>query len=218
MASALTSEFPQNQHLKILLDTSIPNSFKNQYMAGSLFTGGHNYKTRAFLKDIVMGSEVRCESINIPGGSLCWVPGCDAKVMRDDKGVEFVACQCDFKLCRECFHDVIITGDRICPGCKEPYELNGKAPFRELEPERKTSSTDNSIDVLFKTNGTYGYGNAIWTKKVGDDDEDGFDFNLMKTVQSRPITRKLNVSATVLSSYRYNLFLHFFFFPSVLYF
>ncbi|KAK4833499.1 hypothetical protein QYF36_006109 [Acer negundo] len=65
------------------------NSFNDRYVVGSLFTGGHD----AYLKDKVIDSEMGHDHTAGPEGSLCWVPGCDAKVMSDDQGRECVPCQ-----------------------------------------------------------------------------------------------------------------------------
>ncbi|KAL5809378.1 hypothetical protein ACOSQ3_030069 [Xanthoceras sorbifolium] len=227
-ASADLLGIPENKHVKILLDTSISDSFKDQYVAGSLFTGGHNFKTRAFLKDKVIDSELgRDHRTAGPEGPFCWVPGCDAKVMNDKQGRQRVPCACDFKICRDCFRDAMVTGDRICPGCKEPYEVYEEAAVAldddvqedhvvgNPKLERRLSlinstepklSGNQTIDLfLFETKGNYGYGNAMWTKNESHD-EVGGDFELLKSIQSRPITRKLNISATILSSYRFLVF------------
>ncbi|TXG58562.1 hypothetical protein EZV62_016391 [Acer yangbiense] len=222
-ASADLLGIPENKHLKILLDTTIPDSFKDRYVVGSLFTGGHDFKTRAYLKDKVIDSEMGHNHIAGPEGSLCWVPGCDAKVMSDDQGRDCVPCQCDFKICSDCFRDAMVTGDRLCLGCKEPYEVHHEAVVAHYDLqeedhvvgnpklERRLSLIDSTepksmknqtFDLtLFKIKGNYGYGNAMRTKNDSDD-EAGVDFELLKSIQSRPITRKLNISATILSSYR----------------
>ncbi|KAK1562284.1 hypothetical protein Q3G72_009388 [Acer saccharum] len=222
-ASADLPGIPENKHLKILLDTTIPDSFKDRYVVGSLFTGGHDFKTRAYLKDKVIDSEMGHNHIAGPEGSLCWVPGCDEKVMSHDQGRECVPCQCDFKICSDCFRDAMVIGDRLCLGCKEPYEVHHEAVVAhdDLQEEdhvvgnpkleRRLSLIDSTepksmknqtFDLtLFKTKVNYGYGNAMRTKN-NSDGEAGGDFELLKSIQSRPITRKLNISATILSSYR----------------
>ncbi|KAK2657956.1 hypothetical protein Ddye_011008 [Dipteronia dyeriana] len=146
--------------------------------------------------------------------------------MSDDQGGECVPCQCDFKICSDCFTDAMVTGDRMCPGCKEPYEVHHEAVVahdlheedhvvgnpkleRRLSlidsTEPKSMKKQTSDLNLFKTKGNYGYGNAVRTKNDSDD-EAGGDFVLLKSIQSRPITRKLNISATILNPYRYSFF------------
>ena len=55
-------------------------------------------------------------------GSSCAVNGCDAKVMSDERGDDILPCECDFKICAECFVDAVKNAGAVCPGCKEPYK------------------------------------------------------------------------------------------------
>nr|GEW84903.1 cellulose synthase-like protein D3 [Tanacetum cinerariifolium] len=161
-------------------------------------------------------------------GSSCKVPGCDGTVMSDERGVDILPCECDFKICRECFMDAVKTGDRICLGCKEPYKQtdldNSVDPQKPLslpsnvqksQLERRMSSkmerrlslmksTNKSALVrsqtgdfnhnrwLFKTQETYGYGNALWPK-----DKDSSDDNRTGILDQLPKLAPVN-HATVL--------------------
>ncbi|CBI26518.3 unnamed protein product, partial [Vitis vinifera] len=125
-------------------------------------------------------------------GSSCAILGCDAKVMSDERGADILPCECDFKICRDCYLDAVKTGGGICPGCKEPYKAldldelaveNGRPlplppPAGMSKMERRLSLMKSTKSVLmrsqtgdfdhnrwlFETRGTYGYGNAIWPK------------------------------------------------------
>ncbi|KAA8528901.1 hypothetical protein F0562_033611 [Nyssa sinensis] len=73
------------------MDASISQRVEEQYVSSSLFTGGFNSVTRAHLMD---------------------------KVMSDERGKDILPCECDFKICRDCYVDAVRTGDGICPGCE----------------------------------------------------------------------------------------------------
>ncbi|KAK1307373.1 Cellulose synthase-like protein D2 [Acorus calamus] len=183
---------PDNQPM----DATISAKVEEQYVSNSLFTGGYNSATRAHLMDKVIESESsHPQMIGTAKGTSCAMNGCDAKVMRDERGVDILPCECDFKICRECFMDAVKTGGGICPGCKEPYKatdleevtMNPGQPlplppgpmskFSRI-PSRLRSSkslatrsfTGGDFDYnrwLYETKGTYGYGNAIWPSDSG---------------------------------------------------
>lgn len=179
---------PDNQPMD-----AISQKVEEQYVSSSLFTGGFNAVTRAHLMDKVIDSEINHPQMAGAKGSSCSVPGCDAKVMSDERGADILPCECDFKICRDCYLDAIKTGDGICPGCKEQYKTtdldelvdNGARPLPLPAPsgmsknERRLSLMKSTKSVLmrsqtgefdhnrwlFETSGTYGYGNAIWPKE-----------------------------------------------------
>ncbi|KAA0043044.1 hypothetical protein IC582_025388 [Cucumis melo] len=184
---------PDNQPM----DPSISQKVEEQYVSNSLFTGGFNSVTRAHLMDKVIESEAIHPQMAGTKGSRCAIPGCDAKVMSDERGNDILPCECDFKICRDCYVDAVKTGGGICPGCKEPYKntdldevavehgrpLTLPPPATMSKMERRLSlmkSTKSALmrsqtgvgefdhnRWLFETRGTYGYGNAIWPKDEG---------------------------------------------------
>ncbi|KAG6752072.1 hypothetical protein POTOM_044290 [Populus tomentosa] len=182
---------PDNQPM----DPSISQKVEEQYVSNSLFTGGFNSVTRAHLMDKVIESEASHPQMAGAKGSSCAIPGCDAKVMSDERGVDILPCECDFKICRDCYIDAVKSGGGICPGCKEPYkntELDEVAvdsgrplplppPGTMSKMERRLSLMKSTKSVLmrsqtgdfdhnrwlFETRGTYGYGNAIWPNDGG---------------------------------------------------
>lgn len=156
--------------------------------------------------------------------------------MSDGRGQDILPCECDFKICVECFNDAVKTGGGICPGCKEPYkatELEEVMPLSLPAPpaqgqskmERRLSLMKSSKQLtrsmtqtgdfdhnrwLFETKGTYGYGNAIWPKEnVGDGSTGGGSDGQPAELTSkpwRPLTRKLKIPAAILSPYRLLIF------------
>ncbi|KAF5175908.1 Cellulose synthase-like protein d2 [Thalictrum thalictroides] len=72
--------------------------------------------------DKVIESEISHPQMAGAKGSSCSIPGCDAKVMSDERGNDILPCECDFKICRDCYIDAVKTGGGICPCCKEPYK------------------------------------------------------------------------------------------------
>ncbi|XP_052210061.1 cellulose synthase-like protein D3 isoform X2 [Diospyros lotus] len=189
---------PDNQPM----DPSISQRVEEQYVSNSMFTGGFNSVTRAHLMDKVIESETSHPQMAGAKGSRCAIPGCDGKVMSDERGEDILPCECDFKICRDCYVDAVKTGDGICPGCKEPYKtsdldqneddnsrplpLPPNAGMSKMERRLSLMKSTKSVLMrsqtgdfdhnrwLFETKGTYGYGNAIWPKE-GDFENDNGD-------------------------------------------
>lgn len=213
------------------MDPPISQRVEEQYVSSSLFTGGYNSVTRAHLMDKVIESDTTHPQMAGAKGSSCSIQGCDGNVMSDERGVDILPCECDFKICRDCFIDSVKSGDGMCPGCKEPYkntdlagnEVDSGQPLplpstvgmskmeRRLSLMKSTnrsaivrSQTGSDFDHnrwLFETKGTYGYGNAIWPKDDDKNDESGESLDLLNKPW-RPLTRKLKIPAAILSPYR----------------
>ncbi|CAN4077279.1 unnamed protein product [Withania somnifera] len=77
-------------------------------------------------------------------GSACAIQGCDGKVMSDGRGEDILPCECDFKICRDCYIDAVKTADGICPGCKEPYK-NTDLAENAVEPSRQPLSLPSNV-------------------------------------------------------------------------
>ncbi|XP_076941602.1 cellulose synthase-like protein D3 [Bidens hawaiensis] len=129
---------PDNQPM----DPSISQRVEEQYVSNSLFTGGFNSVTRAHLMDKVIDSETSHPQMAGAKGSSCQIPGCDGIVMSDERGVDILPCECDFKICRDCYVDAVKTGDGICPGCKEPYKQTDLDKNR-VDPRQPLSLPSN---------------------------------------------------------------------------
>ncbi|CAN1236545.1 Cellulose synthase-like protein D3 [Linum grandiflorum] len=119
--TVLMPETPDNQPGGT--DPSISQKVEEQYVSSSLFSGGFNSVTRAHLMEKVTDSE-QSSHPQMAGakGSFCAIPGCDANVRIDQRGLDILPCDCDFKICRDCYEDAVKTGGGICPGCKDPYK------------------------------------------------------------------------------------------------
>ncbi|RRT48480.1 hypothetical protein B296_00036148 [Ensete ventricosum] len=223
---------PDNQPMDHVISAKV----EEQYVSNSLFTGGCNSVTRAHLMDKVIESEASHPQMAGAKGSSCAMQGCDSKVMSDERGVDILPCECDFKICAECFSDAVKVGGGICPGCKEPYKtteleevvsnavagrpLSLPAPHGMSKMERRlsimrsqkmTRSQTSDWDHnrwLFETKGTYGYGNAIWPTENRVDGGDGGNAQPTELTNKpwRPLTRKLKIPAAVLSPYRLLIF------------
>lgn len=230
---------PDNQPMEIALERSTSRRVEDQYASSSMFTGGFNQVTRAQLKEKVIESESSHPQMAGTKGSSCAVQGCDGKIMTDERGLDILPCECDYKICMDCYRDALRTGEGICPGCKDPYKevemqeagsLGVNHQALPLPPgsgvskmERRLSlmksgsfrrSQVNEFDHaqwLFETKGSYGYGNAMWPKGSENDassgsgstsDWMGGDPNVFREKPWRPLTRKLSISAGIISPYR----------------
>ncbi|RID64618.1 hypothetical protein BRARA_E03541 [Brassica rapa] len=200
---------PDNQPM----DPSISQKVEEQYVSSSLFTGGFNSVTRAHLMDKVIDSETSHPQMAGAKGSSCAIPGCDVKVMSDGRGQDLLPCECDFKICRDCFVDAVKAGGGMCPGCKEPYRNTDLTDLAEdgqqkqqrpmLPPPSGGSKMERRLSLmkstksglmrsqtgdfdhnrwLFETSGTYGYGNAFWTKdgNLGSEKDGSHEIKAMK--------------------------------------
>ncbi|GAA0174978.1 DNA-binding transcription factor [Lithospermum erythrorhizon] len=220
-------ETPDNQPMD-----SISQKVEEQYVSNSLLTGGFNTTTRAHLMNKVIESEANHLQMAGAKGSACAIPGCGANMLSNERGNDILPCECDFKICRDCYMDAVKTGDGICPGCKEPYKtsevdelfqtrqpLSLPPPAGMLKMERRLSLMKSTKSVLmrsqtqefdhnrwlFETKGTYGYGNAIWPKEKGfTNGKDEYSGEPVELMSKpwRPLTRKLKIPAAVISPYR----------------
>lgn len=217
---------PDNQPGSMELSTSAAqlnssSGSKDQFVSSSLFTGGHNSVTRAFTKEKMIESGTSHSQIGGLKGSFCVVPGCNSRIMTNSQGEDVLPCDCDFKICRDCYRDELRTGDGICPGCKEAY---GQQDYSEMAVDNKQSlnlekrlslvksaesSLPNEFDYthfLYESKKSYGYGNAVWPKDAENGEDNGGvggEPKVFSEKQWKPLTRKWNVSAVILSPYRY---------------
>ncbi|KAK9928057.1 hypothetical protein M0R45_025211 [Rubus argutus] len=222
---------PDNNPMSVSMEYSTSQRVEDQFVSSSLFTGGYNCVTQAQLKEKVIESQTSHHpQMTGAKGSFCAVPGCDAKVVTDERGLDIVPCECDYKICMDCFRDAVRNGDHMCPGCKEPYrdlDVTEYAATNRKQYQQQMSKTERRMSLmkstkvmgrqssefdhnkwLFETKGSYGYGNAIWPKVDVDGSQDGIggDPTVFHDKQWRPLTRKLNISAAILSPYRLLIF------------
>ncbi|XP_028551708.1 cellulose synthase-like protein D3 [Dendrobium catenatum] len=192
---------PDNGPLSVSMEPIHPlvsSKIEEHYVSSSLFTGGFNSVTRAHLMDKRTDSDTAAAD-GAAKSSTCSVEGCDGKLMYDERGEELLPCECEYKICRECFDDAVKNGGSMCPGCKEPYKATDLAEVARIAREKKgiavrrlpapppkdEATTDRRLSVirsakssdfdhnrwLFETKGTYGYGNAIWPEEAVVSDE-----------------------------------------------
>lgn len=204
---------PDNQPM----DPSIAARVEEQYVSNSIFTGGFNSAIRAHVMDKVIDSDaddLHPQMAVTKRSTTCSIPGCDSKLTKDRRGNVILPCECDMKICRECFTDAVKIGVGICPGCKEPYKTtewkevesnaNGAISLQSLPSTVPPKiETKNSLDKslartktqagefdhswwLFETKGTYGYGNAIWPDENGDGDGNGGEHGQPKKLVGKP--------------------------------
>ncbi|KAJ3681660.1 hypothetical protein LUZ60_014233 [Juncus effusus] len=211
-------------------DDDMDQNKDDQYGTNSLFTGGFNNATRAHHMSNMRDGHGGGGHVQMSGPSTCMLEGCDQKLTRNNKGEDIAPCDCDFKVCIDCFHDAVKSGKPDCPGCKEPYKNTdwedvvstsneakalslpsnmgpGKLE-RRLSMVKQSNNQSGEFDHnrwLFETKGTYGYGNAIWPDENGDDDGMSTTGGQPKELMAkpwRPLTRKLKIPAAVISPYR----------------
>lgn len=199
---------------------------ERSYISGTIFTGGFNSVTRGHVMDC---SADIPEGAKPPAGVVCGMNGCDGEAFASDAKPP---CECGFVICKECYLECLGTGGQ-CPGCKEPYrddsggeeeeEGESKSPAedqalplasmaevrlnRRLSLMKSTKVPDfDHTRWLYETKGTYGYGNAVWPRDGygGGAGVNGFEDppNFLEK-SKRPLTRKVGVSAAILSPYRY---------------
>ncbi|KAG0474226.1 hypothetical protein HPP92_016083 [Vanilla planifolia] len=147
---------------------------EKSFISGTIFTGGFNTVTR--------GHVMHCSSESRPTSNLCHMNGCD--------GLPFVTkskklpCECEFSICKECYLDCLRNGGK-CPGCKEPYGVNGdEGSESEAEEKALPLTSVAGVRVL---------------RETVDDEIGATDFN---GKCRRPLTRKIGVSQAIISPYR----------------
>ncbi|KAK3008133.1 hypothetical protein RJ639_014245 [Escallonia herrerae] len=104
------------------------------FMTDTTYTGGFNSATR---------SHVRGKSEQEPAVKkskmLCEIDGCDAKASKNK-------CECEFRICDECFLECNKNGAGLCPGCKEPY--NNDQTDEDDEKDRRQSEEKDKANSL----------------------------------------------------------------------
>nr|CAD1818584.1 unnamed protein product [Ananas comosus var. bracteatus] len=113
---------PDNQPMDEPIDPrGISAKVEEQYVNNSLFTGGFNTITRAHLMDKVADAgHVQMTGAGGPKVSTCSIQGCDAKLVKNQHGNDIVPCECDFKICPECFTDAVKSGGGLCLDARSP--------------------------------------------------------------------------------------------------
>lgn len=195
------------------------------HIKDTLYTGGFKSATRAHAR-LKKSVEERGAS---KSKTLCAIDGCDEKLI--DRASK-AQCECGFKICRECYLDCCGNGgfcpgckepfrEANDDDDDEPEsELNDQAnplpktgggggirldkKFSLVQSFKAPNQDFDHTRWLFETHGTYGFGNALWPR-------DGYDYHgtdghenppLFNDRRNRPMTRKLGISAAIISPYR----------------
>ena len=219
------------------MDPGIAGKAEQQFVSSTIFTGGFKSVTRGHVMEKMMEGEGNHPQLACARGAVCAVEGCDGKAMRDERGENMAPCDCQFRICRDCYIDAL-NGSGKCPGCKDEYKIpdeplsesGTETDMRALPPptddtnrlERRLSllktkpgllMSNQGTDFdharwLYQTKGTYGYGNALWPKDDGYNDGGGPPLPPMGALPDfndkarRPLSRKVRISAGILSPYR----------------
>ncbi|MCO5563478.1 hypothetical protein L7F22_017120 [Adiantum nelumboides] len=121
------------------MDRTIVMKAEQQLVSSSIFTGGFNSMTRSHMLDkMTEGAADDHPQMAGSRGATCMMNGCDGKVIRDERGEELSPCECNFKICRDCYADACKAGGR-CPGCKELYRPNDEDEDPYLPPRTPLS-------------------------------------------------------------------------------
>nr|KYP50973.1 Cellulose synthase-like protein D5 [Cajanus cajan] len=193
------------------------------FISGTIFTGGFNSVTRGHVMECSMEGEVQAKT-----ASVCGMRGCDEEAMKGR--LLGGPCECGFRVCRDCYLECsgkcpgckepykYVSDDEEeeeeeeeegSEGEDQPLPLPSMAEFKldkrlSLVKSFKAQNHPPDFDHtrwLFETKGTYGYGNAVWPK-------DGYGANGFEPPPEfgekarRPLTRKVGVSAAIISPYR----------------
>lgn len=208
--------------------TSIPEDVRNMikpdrsFISGTIFTGGFNSVTRGHVIDCSMERPEPVKST-----LACGMKGCDEKAIQGKCECGFRICgECYLDClangeghcpgCKEPYKGASEDESEDEPSSEAedqalplPSMADSKLDKRlSLVKSFKAQNHPPDFDHtrwLFETKGTYGYGNAVWPKDGygAGSGANGFEhppdfFEKRK----RPLTRKIGVSAAILSPYR----------------
>ncbi|KAF6138740.1 hypothetical protein GIB67_040872 [Kingdonia uniflora] len=88
-------------------------------------------------------------------------------------------------------------------GAKVDRRMSVMKPSKSMLLRSQTGDFDHNR-WLFETKGTYGIGNAFWSKDAESYEHDGVEMNMEDFIDKpwKPLTRKIRVPAAILSPYR----------------
>ncbi|KAE8708703.1 Cellulose synthase-like protein D2 [Hibiscus syriacus] len=198
---------------------------ERSFISGTIFTGGYNSVTRGHVIDCSLEKPETMKS-----GLICGMRGCDEKVVQGKCECGFKICtHCYLDCvgigggrcpgCKEPYKDASDGDDEEKDEVSSEEEDDRAFPLpsiadfkldKRLSLVKSFKGQNHQPDFdhtrwLFETKGTYGYGNAVWPKDGygAGSGTNGFehppDFGERC---KRPLTRKVGVSAAILSPYR----------------
>nr|GEV47023.1 cellulose synthase-like protein D5 [Tanacetum cinerariifolium] len=193
----------------------------------TVFTGGFNSETRAHAKRMKSVEEVAVLKSKL----LCQMNGCDEKLLGKTSKTQcecgFRICtECYLECCsngsglcpgcKDPFRENYDESDNEDEF--QPMMSEEKDTVNPLRKNRSGIRLENNFSLvrsfkapnqefdhtrwLFETNGTYGFGNAVWPREGclrGGEYEAPPSFN---NRMNRPLTRKVGISAAIISPYR----------------
>ncbi len=136
------------------MDPGIAVKAEQQFVSSTIFTGGFNSVTRGHVMEKMMEGEESNHhhpQLACARGATCSVEGCDSKAMRDERGEDMTPCDCQFKICRDCYIDALNSSGK-CPGCKEEYKIldEEEQPMMMISNgthHQNGGGTDSSTDI-----------------------------------------------------------------------
>ncbi|KVH94697.1 Cellulose synthase [Cynara cardunculus var. scolymus] len=196
----------------------------------TVFTGGFNSETRAHARRMKSVEEMTVVKSKL----LCQVDGCDEKLVDKSSKSQCECgfricneCYLDYCSsgggvcpgCKEPFREACEEddGDYQPAMSEEKKDTVNPLPRRgggiRLENNfslvRSFKAPNQDFDHtrwLFETNGTYGFGNAVWPREECHRGGGGLDQYesppMFNDRRNRPLTRKVGISAAILSPYR----------------
>ncbi|CAJ1876326.1 unnamed protein product [Sphenostylis stenocarpa] len=216
------------------LTTSEDGKGSTSFISGTIFTGGNNSVTRGHVIESSMETEALSKSSSVCGmkgcgeeamkGRPCSTCECGFKICRgcylefgeNKGGRKCPGCKEPYKYVSDDEDDGSDEEGEGSEGEDQPLPLPSMAEFKldkRLSLVKSFKAQNHLPDFdhtrwLFETKGTYGYGNAVWPK-------DGYGANGFEPPPEfaekvrRPLTRKVGVSAAILSPYRLLIMLRF---------
>ncbi|KAI3806459.1 hypothetical protein L1987_22366 [Smallanthus sonchifolius] len=198
----------------------------------TVFTGGFNSETRAHSRRMKSVEEIAVGKSKL----LCQVDGCDEKLLDkssksqcecgfricDDCYIDH--CSNGAGVCPGCKEPFQESYEEDDDGVDmQPMMLEEKDTVNPLRRNRGGIRLENNFSLvrsfkapnqdfdhtrwLFETNGTYGFGNAVWPREGchrggGGDKYEYENPPVFNDRRNRPLTRKVGISPAVLSPYR----------------
>ncbi|KAM0044949.1 putative 1,4-beta-D-xylan synthase [Helianthus debilis subsp. tardiflorus] len=220
---------PTPDHHPLVSDSQTSHGNPNENrIKDTVFTGGFNSETRAHAKRMKSVEEMVVPKSKL----LCQVDGCDEKLLNksskphcecgfkicDDCYVEY--CSNGTGVCPGCkepFHESLEEEDDDDVGLMNPMMMSEEKDTVNPLLRRGGVRLENNFSLvrsfkappnqefdhnrwLFETNGTYGFGNAVWPREGSYEYENPRP--MFNDRMNRPLTRKLGVSAAIISPYR----------------
>ncbi|MCO5574498.1 hypothetical protein L7F22_028283 [Adiantum nelumboides] len=139
---------PDNQPMMGTMQDIHIHKAEQQMVTNSIFTGGFNNMTVSHVLDKMTDGPAGSGDPSSGHGRRCAMHGCDGNVIRNERGEDLYPCECNFKICRDCYADVCKAGGR-CRGCKEPYKPSDEDqdPYMPLSGSAAGSGVSSGLSL-----------------------------------------------------------------------